>query len=342
MNETIHAYAAPAKGEKFKPYEFNPGPLRDEQVEIAVDYCGLCHSDLAVYRNDFGNTAYPFVPGHEVVGKVVAIGDHVITHKLGQRVGLGWFSGSCMSCRQCLAGDHNLCTDPDRHESTILQRHGGFADRVRCHWVWATPIPAGVDYAKAGPLFCGGITVFNPIVQFDVKPTDRVGVIGIGGLGHLALAFLNKWGCEVTAFTSSDSKNEEALKLGAHKVVNSRDAAQLKAIAGSLNFIVSTVNVTLDWQAYVDALAPKGRLHTVGIIGEPVSLAVFPLLNGQKSFSASPLGSPSTVAKMLDFCARHEIAPVTETFKMSEINEAFEHLAAGKARYRIVLTNDIK
>jgi alcohol/geraniol dehydrogenase (NADP+) len=113
-----------------------------------------------------------------------------------------------MSCRQCLAGDHNLCTDPDRHESTILQRHGGFADRVRCHWVWATPIPAGVDYAKAGPLFCGGITVFNPIVQFDVKPTDRVGVIGIGGLGHLALAFLNKWGCEVTAFTSSDSKKE--------------------------------------------------------------------------------------------------------------------------------------
>jgi len=128
MNETIHAYAAPAKGEKFKPYEFNPGPLRDEQVEIAVEYCGLCHSDLSMYRNDFGMTAYPFVAGHEVVGKVVAIGDHVITHKLGQRVGLGWSSGSCMSCHQCLAGDHNLCTDPERREWTIVQRHGGFAD----------------------------------------------------------------------------------------------------------------------------------------------------------------------------------------------------------------------
>jgi uncharacterized zinc-type alcohol dehydrogenase-like protein len=342
MNETIHAYAAPAKGEKLKPFEFNPGPLRDEQVEIAVEYCGLCHSDLAMYRNEFGLTAYPFVPGHEVVGKIDAVGDHVTTHKVGQRVGLGWFSGSCMSCSQCLSGDHNLCTNPDCYEQTIVHRHGGFADRVRCHWVWATPLPETVDYAKAGPLFCGGVTVFNPIVQFDVKPTDRVGVIGIGGLGHLALGFLNKWGCEVTAFTSSDSKKDEALKLGAHKVVNSRDPAQLKSIAGSLNFILSTVDATLDWQGYIDALAPKGRLHTVGIIGEPVSLAAFPLIAGQKSFSGSPLGSPSTTAKMLDFCARHEIAPVTESFKMSEVNEALEHLEAGKARYRIVLTNDIK
>jgi len=341
MNETIHAYAAPAKGEKLKPFEFNPGPVRDEQVEIAVEYCGLCHSDLSMYRNEFGMTVYPFVPGHEVVGKIASVGDHVTTHKVGQRVGLGWFSGSCMSCSQCLSGDHNLCTNPDRYEQTIVHRHGGFADRVRCHWVWATPLPEAVDFAKAGPLFCGGVTVFNPIVQFDVKPTDRVGVIGIGGLGHMALAFLNKWGCEVTAFTSSDSKKDEALKLGAHKVVNSRDPAQLKSIAGSLNFILSTVDATLDWQGYIDALAPKGRLHTVGIIGEPVSLAAFPLIAGQKSFSGSPLGSPSTTAKMLDFCARHEIAPVTESFKMSEVNEAFEHLEAGKARYRIVLTNDI-
>jgi uncharacterized zinc-type alcohol dehydrogenase-like protein len=342
MNERIHAYAAPAKGEKLEPFEFDPGPLRDEQVEIAVDYCGLCHSDLSMYRNEWGFTAYPFVPGHEVVGKIVAVGDHVVTHKVGQRVGLGWFSGSCMSCGECLSGNHNLCTDPDRREQTIVQRHGAFADRVRCHWVWASPLPVAVDYAKAGPLFCGGVTVFNPIVQFEVKPTDRVGVIGIGGLGHLALAFLNKWGCEVTAFTSSDSKRDEALKLGAHKVVNSRDPAQLKSITGSLNFIISTVNATLDWPAYIEALAPKGRLHTVGAISEPVSLGAFSLIGGQKSFSGSPLGSPSTVAKMLDFCARHEISPVTESFKMSEVNEAFEHLAAGKARYRIVLTNDIK
>jgi uncharacterized zinc-type alcohol dehydrogenase-like protein len=341
MSETFKAYAAQAKGDKLKPFEYNPGPLREEQVEIAVEYCGVCHSDLSMYDNEWGMTEYPFVPGHEIVGKIVAAGDHVKNVKVGQRVGLGWFSGSCMSCHQCLSGDHNLCNG-EGQEQTIVHRHGGFADKVRCHWLWATPLPDSLDYTKAGPLFCGGLTVFNPIVQFGVKPTDRVGVIGIGGLGHMALAFLNKWGCEVTAFTSSDSKRDEAVKLGAHNVVNSRDKAQLKKIKGSLNFILSTVNVNLDWQSYIDSLAPKGRLHTVGIIGEPVKLAAFPLIAGQKSFSGSPLGSPSTTEAMIDFCARHKISPVTESFKMSEVNEAFEHLKAGKARYRIVLTNDIK
>jgi uncharacterized zinc-type alcohol dehydrogenase-like protein len=212
---------------------------------------------------------------------------------------------------------------------------------VRAHWVWTQPLPEALDYKKAGPLFCGGITVFNPIVQNNVKPTDRVGVIGIGGLGHMALAFLNKWGCEVTAFTSSDSKREEALKLGAHKIVNTHDKDQLKKIAGSLDFILSTVNATLDWNEYIGALAPKGKFVTVGIVTDPIQLAAFPLIAGQKSFGGSPLGSPSTVEKMIDFCARHNISPVTESFKMSQINEAFDHLRAGKARYRIVLTNDI-
>jgi uncharacterized zinc-type alcohol dehydrogenase-like protein len=341
MSDKIHAYAALNKGDRLKPFEFDPGPLRDDQVEITVEYCGVCHSDLSMYDNEWGMTAYPFVPGHEVVGKIAAVGDHVTTHRVGQRVGLGWFSGSCMSCSHCLSGDHNLCSDPVRNESTIVHRHGGFANRVRAHWVWATPLPDVLDYSKAGPLFCGGVTVFNPIIQSDVKPTDRVGVIGIGGLGHMALAFLNKWGCEVTAFTSSNSKREEALKLGAHKVVNTRDKEQLKKIAGSLNFILSTVNATLDWQGYVEAVAPKGRFVTVGILTEPIQLAAFPLIAGQKSFSGSPLGSPSTVEKMIDFCARHGISPVTESFKMSEVNEAFEHLRAGKARYRIVLSNDI-
>jgi uncharacterized zinc-type alcohol dehydrogenase-like protein len=341
MSDKIHAYAAITKGDKLKPFEYDPGKLGVDQVEIAVEYCGVCHSDLSMLDNDWGMTEYPFVPGHEVVGKIKAVGEHVTDRKVGQRVGLGWFSGCCMACSNCLSGDQNLCRDSLRCESTIVHRHGGFADRVRAHWVWTQPLPEALDYKKAGPLFCGGITVFNPIVQNNVKPTDHVGVIGIGGLGHLALAFLNKWGCEVTAFTSSDSKREEAMKLGAHKIVNTRDKEQLKKIAGSLNFILSTVNATLDWNEYVGALAPKGRFVTVGIVTEPIQLAAFPLIGGQKSFGGSPLGSPSTVEKMIDFSARHGIAPVTESYKMSQINEAFEHLKAGKARYRIVLTNDI-
>ena len=191
-------------------------------------------------------------------------------------------------------------------------------------------------------MFCGGITVFNPIVQCGVQPTQRVGVIGIGGLGHIALQFLNKWGCEVVAFTSSDSKREEALKLGAHQTVSSRDSAQMQKLAGSLDFILVTANATLDWPVILNALAPKGRMHIVGAIPEPIPVAAFSLLSGQKTVSGSPLGSPATTAKMLDFCARHGIAPIIEKFPMSRVNEAFDHLRAGKARYRIVLENDFR
>lgn len=334
MSTSIKAFAVREPHAPLEPFEFDPGSLGPEEVEIAVRYCGICHSDLSMIDNEWGMSAYPLVPGHEVVGTVVAAGDQVKNVKVGQTVGFGWTSASCMACRECLSGDHNLCPTS---EATIVRRHGGFADRVRCHWAWAIPLPEQLDAAKAGPLFCGGITVFNPIVQFDVKPTDRVAVIGIGGLGHLALQFLNKWGCEVYAFTSSDSKRDEAQQLGAHHVVNSRDPAAMKKIAGSLDFVLSTVNVPLDWPAILGTLAPKGRLHLVGAVLEPIPVQAFSLIGNQTSISGSPLGSPATIAAMLDFCARHQIAPITETFPISSVNDAIEHLRAGKARYRIVL-----
>jgi alcohol/geraniol dehydrogenase (NADP+) len=332
----IKAYAVTKPDSPLVTYEYEPGPLRPDDVEIAVSHCGLCHSDLSVLHGDWGPTQYPFVPGHEVVGTIAAVGANVTTRKVGDRVGFGWFSGSCMHCKQCMGGDHNLCATA---ESTILGRHGGFADRVRCKEEWATPLPDGLDPAAAGPLFCGGITVFNPIVQFDVRPTHRVGVVGIGGLGHMALQFLNKWGCEVTAFSSSPGKEAEAKKLGAHHVVNSKDDAAMAKLAGHFDFILSTVNVPLNWPAYMTALAPRGRFHFVGAVLEPVPVAVFPMIMGQKSVSGSPLGSPATTAMMLEFCARHKIAPVTEQFPMAKVNEAFDHLKSGKARYRIVLAN---
>ncbi len=339
MSTTFKAYAARAKGAKLEPFEFNPGPLRDEQVEIQVEYCGICHSDLSMLDNEWGMTDFPFVPGHEVAGRVVAAGDKVKGVRVGQRVGLGWYAESCMACPQCLSGNHNLCPTA---EATMIKRHGGFANRVRCHWAWAVPLPDALDSKKSGPLFCGGITVFNPIIQCEVRPTDRVGVIGIGGLGHMALQFLNKWGCEVTAFTSSDSKRDEAMKFGAHHVVNSRDEAQLQKIAGSLNFILCTANAALPWDAIIGSLAPKGRLHIVGVVPEPIPVAVFPLIAAQKAISGTPLGSPFNTARMLEFSARHGLAPMIEVFPMSRVNDAMEHLRAGKARYRIVLQNDIR
>jgi len=196
-----------------------------------------------------------------------------------------------------------------------------------------------MDLESAGPLLCGGITVFNPMVQFDIKPTDKVAVIGIGGLGHLALQFLNAWGCEVTAFTSSESKQQEALDLGAHKVLNSRDPEAIESAAGSFDYIISTVNVKLDWNTYVNTLKPKGRLHFVGATLEPLDLGVFPLMMGQRSVSGSPVGSPATIERMLEFARLHDIRPQVEVYPMSEINEAFDHLKSGEARYRVVLSN---
>ncbi len=335
---TIHAYAALQPGTPLQPFTYEPGELQPDQVEIAVSYCGICHSDLSMINNDWGNAIYPLVPGHEIVGEIVAVGDQVHHLIIGQKVGLGWFSGSCMTCLPCLSGHHNLCV---AHEQTIVQRHGGFADRVRCHWVWAIPLPPALEMAKAGPLFCGGITVFNPLLQFNVKPTDRVGVIGIGGLGHLAVQFLHKWGCEVFAFSSSTTKRSELLNLGAHHVIDSNASQQLAALKGKLHFIIATVNVPLNWSLYLDCLAPQGRLHIVGAVLEPLPIHAFALITGQKSLSGTPLGSPATTATMLEFCARHGIAPVIEVFPLSQVNEALAHLAAGKARYRVVLKNDL-
>tara|TARA_R110002049_G_scaffold197658_1_gene367667 strand:+ start:38 stop:745 length:708 start_codon:yes stop_codon:yes gene_type:complete len=231
-------------------------------------------------------------------------------------------------------GKQHLCGTA---EGTIVGRHGGFADVVRGHWSWTTLLPEGVDMAKAGPLFCGGITVFNPIVLSGVQPTDKVGVIGIGGLGHLALKFLKAWGCEVTAFTSNKSKTEALKKMGAHNVVDSTDSKDLERIAGSLNFILNTTNVKLDWNAYLTTLAPQGKLHTVGAVLEPMEIPAFSLIGGEKSVGGSPLGSIALTRKMLEFCVRHDIYPTVEEFKMENINEAIKHLEDGKARFRVVL-----
>jgi uncharacterized zinc-type alcohol dehydrogenase-like protein len=332
---TVHAFAADVPGGPLKPFQYQLGPLGDEEVDIAVESCGICHSDLSMLKNDWGMTQYPFVPGHEVVGHITAAGPKVTDLKVGQRAGLGWWSMSCMTCPQCLAGDHNLCS---RGQATIVGRHGGFADRVRAHHVCVVPVPDELDPLTVGPLFCGGITVFNPLIQFNIRPTDSVAVVGIGGLGHMALKFCRAWGCEVTAFTTSPAKAPEARDMGAHHVLNTRLPADLAKAANRFDVILVTVNVDLDWPAYVQMLKPRGRLHIVGA-APGVSTPVFPLLTGQRSISGSPVGSPLTIATMLNFAARHKVQPIIETFPMKDVNEAIHHLESGQARYRIVLTH---
>jgi uncharacterized zinc-type alcohol dehydrogenase-like protein len=337
MSEKTKSYAAMEAGGKFVPFEYEAGELGNEEIEIDVEYCGICHSDLSMRNNEWMMTVYPFVGGHEVVGKVSAMGDNVKGLNIGDTVGLGWNAETCGHCDNCISGFQINCPNL---VGTIVEHHGGFAERVRCNWDWAVKLPDEMDAAKAGPLFCGGITVFNPFVQDDIKPTDKVGVIGIGGLGHLALQFADKWGCEVTAFTSDLSKTDELKAMGADFVVNSRDDAEIEKLAGKFDMILSTVNVPLNWRGYLTALAPKGRLHLVGAVLEPIPVGAFDLIMNQKAVTGTATGSPYVVRKMVEFCARHGIEAVTENFKMSEINEAFAHLESGKARYRIVMEND--
>lgn len=330
----FQGYAASAPGAPLTPYAFDPGPLGDGQVQIRVESCGICHSDLSMLHNEWGLTQYPLVPGHEVVGVIEAVGAAVTQLRVGQRVGAGWFSASCRHCHACLSGYHNLCAGV---EAIIVGRPGGFADRVRVDALWAVPLPEGLDPASAGPLFCGGITVFSPIVECGVRPTDRVGVLGIGGLGHLALRFLRAWGCEVTAFSSSPDKAEAARAGGAHHFVDTHDGAALAQRQGYFDFILVTANVPLSGADWLALLRPQGRLHVVGAVPEPIAVPAFALLTGQKSISGSPLGSPATVATMLEFAARHGIAPVVQTYPMHEVNAALADLATNRPAHRLVL-----
>lgn len=330
----IHAYAATEAGGELIPFEYEPGTLGHDEVEIEVDHCGICHSDLSMLNNDWQFSSYPLVPGHEVVGRVAATGAGVTNLQKGQRVGLGWHAGYCMSCGSCMSGAHNLCAGAT---ATIAGHHGGFADRVRAQAAAVVVLPDELDAATAGPLFCGGITVFNPLVQFAVQPSDRVAVIGIGGLGHLALQFCNAWGCEVTAFSSHPDKRAEILRMGASDTLDSTDPAALQAAAGRFDMIISTVNVPLDWSAFLGTLRPGGRLHFVGGALEAMQVSPMQLIGTQLTLSGSPVGSPATIAAMLEFAARHGIAPQTEHFALADVNAALDHLRSGKARYRIVL-----
>jgi uncharacterized zinc-type alcohol dehydrogenase-like protein len=312
------------------------GAIGAEDVEVAVEHCGLCHSDVSVLNNEWGISQYPAILGHEVVGRVTAVGPNAKGVAVGQRVGVGWFSDSDMHCRQCLSGNHHLCPQV---QATIIGHRGGFATHIRCHWAWAIPLPEKLNSAEAGPLLCGGITVFSPLAM-HAKPTDRVGIIGIGGLGHMAVKFAAAYGCDVTAFTSNESKFDEAKGFGAHHVVSSKDSSAIAKLAGSFDLLISTANAKLDWEAFINALAPNGRLHVVGAVLEPIPVSSFALILQQRGVSGSPTGSPVGIATMLDFASRHNIAPQTEHFPMNKINEAFARLESGKARYRIVLDAD--
>lgn len=332
----IRGLAAHAAGAELLPYRYDPGALGAQEVEITISHCGVCRSDLHLISNDWGISHYPFIPGHEIVGTVAAVGAEVRTLKEGQRVGLGWQANSCGACEWCIQGLENLCA---ASEATCVHRNGGYADLVRANARFVIPIPESMDSERAAPLLCGGITVYSPLRTYGINPSSRVGVVGIGGLGHLAIQFARAFGAHVTAFSTSAGKEEEARTLGAHSFVNTRESKAMKEMTGTQDFILTTVNADQDWATFIQALRPRGTLCFVGVPPSPVAIHAFPVVSGMRAITGSPIGSPFGLREMLDVAARHNVQAQTEPFPMAKANEAIEKVKKGKVRYRAVLAN---
>lgn len=331
----ISAFAAQAAKQPLVPYAYEPVALERTAVEIQITHCGICHSDLHLIDNDWGSSRYPLVPGHEIVGSVVEAGAGCGL-KPGQRVGVGWQRSACHECEQCRAGRENLCPT---QQATCVGHPGGFAQRIRTDARFVFPLPDGLESASAAPLLCGGVTVFAPLKRWHVTAGASVGVIGIGGLGHLALRFLRAMGCRTTAFTSSPDKRQEAIRLGADDCASSISPKELRAYASRLDFVLCTVPARLDWIACVQALKPNGVLCLVGAPPGLLQVPPGPLLAGQRAICGSDIGSPADIREMLAFAADHGIGAQVETVPMSDVNAAIERVRANRARYRVVLTN---
>lgn len=332
----IHAQAARAAKSALSPFDYEAADLGPNDVEIAIAFCGICHSDLHLIDDDWHLSSYPLVPGHEIVGRVEAIGPSVSHLAVGQSVGVGWQRSACLSCSICLAGNENLCS---RQTAICVGHHGGMADRIRTDGRFVFALPDGLDPAATAPLFCGGATVFSPLRRFHVDATSSVGVIGIGGLGHIALLFLRALGAEITALSSTPDKRAEAIAMGAHHFASSTDAREIRKHAGRFDLLLSTVNARLDWITLMGTLRPNGVLC---LVGSPPGLVAIPaavLFAGQRSITASEIGSRATIVEMLAFAGRHRIAPRIELAALGDVNAALDRLRKNQVRYRMVLEN---
>ncbi len=328
------ALAAYAPGGVLDRYQFDMNELSVGYVRIKVHFCGLSRSDLHMIDNDWFMSQYPLVAGHEVIGEVVAIGSDVAAFDVGDRVGLGWHSDYCHVCDSCTADEQNLC---GAAEATVVGRHGGFAQFVDAHEEAVVHIPDLLEGKLAAPLMSAGACVFNPLVQFSTPRNAKAAVIGVGGLGHLALQIYQAWGMEVTAFTHSMDKSKALLDQGVQHVVNVYDENAMLEQLGQFDFILSTVTDSLDWQTIIACLKPKGRLHFVGVPMSEVHIGVFPLLSKQRCISGSQSASPAVIEDMLEFVMENEIQPQVQLFEAHQLNEALNALRSGTLRYRAVI-----
>jgi uncharacterized zinc-type alcohol dehydrogenase-like protein len=332
----IKGLAVHAAGAELLPYRYTVGDLGPHDVEVKITHCGVCHSDVHLIDNDWGLSKYPFIPGHEIVGTVTSVGSEVVDRQPGQRVGIGWQADSCGICEWCRQGEEHLCA---KSQPTCIGRNGGYAGAIRVNARFAIPVPEALESENVAPLLCVGITVYNPLRNWLARPSSRVGIIGIGGLGHIGVQFARAFGCEVTAFSTSKDKEAEARQLGAHHFVNTRDVGAIKKVAGSFDLILSTASADQDFQSFVGALRPKGTLVVLGVGPSPIQVTGFSLIGGQKAIAGSPTGSPRDLHEMLDVAARHNVKAITERFAMKDANLAIAKVKKNQVRYRAVLAN---
>ncbi len=338
----VKAYAAQTAASALAPHGIvrrEPGPM---DVQIQIQYCGVCHSDLHFARNEWGFTQYPAVPGHEIVGRVTAVGSGVKKFKVGDTVGVGCLVDSCRTCPDCRSGLEQFCTgmvmtygSMDKHLNAPTL--GGYSQSIVVTEDFVLRMPTNLDLAAAAPLLCAGITTYSPLKHWKVGPGQKVGIVGLGGLGHMGVKFAKAFGAHVVLFTTSPGKVADGKRLGAHEVVISKDEAQMAAHANSFDFILDAVSATHDVNAYFNLLKRDGNLTLVGAPEKPLPVAAFPLIFRRRSFSGSLIGGLPETQEMLDFCGRHNITCDIEMIRMDQINTAYERMLKSDVKYRFVI-----
>ncbi|CUB02306.1 NAD(P)-dependent alcohol dehydrogenase [Marinomonas fungiae] len=336
-------YAAHDSSANMVPYHFERRDLRDNDVAIEILYSGVCHSDLHTVNGDWGAQTYPLVPGHEIVGVVTSIGSAVSKYKVGDQVAVGCMVDSCQGCDQCHNHEEQFCRNestptygaPDRITGEITQ--GGYSKHIVVREEFVLSVPEGMELSKTAPILCAGITTYSPLRTWGVKEGSRVGVIGLGGLGHMAVKLAVAMGAEVTVISRSNKKEADAKALGAKGILASSDASAMQAAANSLDLIIDTVPSKHDINVYAPLLDVDGTLVIVGQVGPLEEPNTWPLIGGRRRIAGSLIGGIKETQEVLDFCAKHKLYPECEMIKMDQINEAFERMAKGDMAHRIVI-----
>lgn len=343
MTIKAFGYAAHSATTPLVPFHFERrDPLADD-VTIEILYCGVCHSDLHQARNDWNNSIYPMVPGHEIIGRVVAVGPQVTRFKIGDHAGVGCMVDSCLTCEPCEQGQEQFCNCSPTFTYNALDKNGqptqgGYSDRIVVKERFVVKIPDGIDLAGAAPLLCAGITTYSPLRHWKVGPGSKVAVIGLGGLGHMAIKLAKALGAQVALFTRSPGKAEDAKRLGADEIILSTDEAQMAGAKGKFDLVIDTVPSVHDLNPYLPTLAIDGTLVLVGYLGglEP-ALDTIPLIMGRKSVAGSLIGGMAETQELFDFCATHGVVSDVEVIAMQEINEAYERMLKSDVKYRFVI-----